>query len=63
MISSFLELLIVAAVLFLVLGSRRIGNILRSLGRGAKNFANEFDQSRDRKLPGGGDEDEESREK
>lgn len=39
-----LEILILLLVVFLIFGPRRITNLFRALGRGARDFAGEIDR-------------------
>lgn len=46
------EILILAFVVFLVLGPKRITSVFKALGRGAKDFTNEFgEKDKKRDLP------------
>ena len=52
-------LLILLVVVFLAIGPRRIVDLARALGRGARDFKNEFGgDERERELPGEDDEEE-----
>jgi TatA/E family protein of Tat protein translocase len=52
----FFEVAILLFVVFLFLGSKRITNLMRALGRGVRDFKTEFDRDReDRELPEGED--------
>jgi sec-independent protein translocase protein TatA len=55
-----LEIGILLFVVFLILGPKRIQNVLGALGRGVEDFVNEFgkDKKDDKKMLGGGDEED-----
>lgn len=56
-----LELGILLFIVFIVLGPKRIQNLLGAIGRGIGDFTTEFtrDKSGDRKMLGGGDGEDE----
>lgn len=55
-----LELGILLFVIFLILGPKRIQNLLGAVGRGVQDFTSEFtrDKSEDTKMLGKGEEDD-----